>query len=684
MRRIFIAMLCILVSANGIIAQTSSAQRKKVAVVLSGGGAKGAAHASALKVIEEAGIPVDMVVGTSMGALIGGLYSTGYNADQIDSIVRSQKWKALLTGIQERTEISLSERILTDKYALSVHFDKSPTEIIEGGILKGNNVSKLIAQLTADYQGEMDYSKLKIPFACVATDIVDNKEVDMLSGNLAESLRASMSIPGVFPPVKRDSLVLVDGGMTNNYPVDLARQMGADYVIGVTLNATDKKQDITSTQDVLGKILDNTTYNKYYDNIRNTDVHIQVDVTGYTAASFTDEAIDTLLLRGQVAARDKWDELVALRKTLGIDEPLPAPAPRPLPANMYNVVPPSSIYKVQEKINFIGAGFRFDNEEHASILLGGKYELNRKSHLSVGLEARLGQRIDATLYSSINLNKNWTAQLSYNFYQNDCKLYQQGKKTENTSYKGHRIELGLARSWHNLRFKFGGEYSYYHFSDLLVSQQFADLADDSSEPGVSYFARLTFDNRDHHTNARRGMEWSVGYRFFTDNGYKFEGGNGLHIIDARWNMAISLSKTTILTPYVSGRFVGKRNDYFTLANAIGGVDMDGHYMPQQLSFAGINHLQITKSLIAIGGIKLRQDLFKKHYAFAVFNYGYTCGETVLTKAYSEITNRLGVINMYGAALGYGISTPIGPVEFNLNWSSETKKVGAFLNIGYMF
>ena len=172
--------------------------RKKVGVVLSGGGAKGMAHIKALKVIEEAGIPIDYIVGTSMGAIVGALYSIGYTPEQLDSMVRKQDWNFLLSDRVNRSEMSLIDREHAERYILSVPFVNTPKESASGGLLKGQNLANLFSNLTMGYHDSIDFNKLPIPFACVAPTIVDGKQVVFRNGVLSTAMRASMAIPGVF------------------------------------------------------------------------------------------------------------------------------------------------------------------------------------------------------------------------------------------------------------------------------------------------------------------------------------------------------------------------------------------------------------------------------------------------------------------------------------------------------
>ena len=210
-------------------------QRKKVAVVLSGGGAKGMAHIGVLKVLEKAGIPVDIVTGTSMGSIIGGLYAIGYNSHSLDSMVRVQDWSYVITDRENLRNQSLSDRKKQNTYFFSTGMTFGKKDQNAGGIIKGKNLAELFQQLCVGFTDSLDFNQLPIPFACVATDIITNEEVDFHSGKLPQAMRASMAIPAAFSPVRIGNKVLVDGGLKNNYPVDIAREMGAEIVIGVTV-----------------------------------------------------------------------------------------------------------------------------------------------------------------------------------------------------------------------------------------------------------------------------------------------------------------------------------------------------------------------------------------------------------------------------------------------------------------
>ena len=205
MKKILLILAAMLMSST-VSAKTDSTtvSRQKVAVVLSGGGAKGMAHIGVLKVLEKAGIPVDIVTGTSMGSIIGGLYAIGYNANALDSMVRVQDWSYVITDKEDLRRQSISDRRKQNTYLYSTGLTIGKRDKQAGGIIKGKNLAELFQQLCVGFTDSLDFTRdLRIPFACVATNIIDNSEVDFHSGRLPQAMRASMAIPAASSTVAR-------------------------------------------------------------------------------------------------------------------------------------------------------------------------------------------------------------------------------------------------------------------------------------------------------------------------------------------------------------------------------------------------------------------------------------------------------------------------------------------------
>ncbi|MES2747354.1 MAG: patatin-like phospholipase family protein, partial [Bacteroidota bacterium] len=207
-------------------------KRSKIGLVLSGGGAKGFAHIGVLKVLEQAGVKIDYIGGTSMGAVVGGLYSSGYSASQIDSIFTNTNFDELLSDYIPRTTKSFYEKRNDELYAISLPFNKFSIGI-PIALSKGMYNYCLLTKLTHNVRHVRDFNKLPIPFVCIATDIEKGEEVILNSGYLPQALLASSAFPTLFSPIELDGKLLVDGGVSNNYPVEEVRKMGADIIIGV-------------------------------------------------------------------------------------------------------------------------------------------------------------------------------------------------------------------------------------------------------------------------------------------------------------------------------------------------------------------------------------------------------------------------------------------------------------------
>ena len=266
------------------VAVAQDQPRKKVGVVLKGGGAKGFVHIGALKVLEEAGIPIDYIAGTSMGAIVGGLYAVGYDAGMLDSIATTQDWLYLLSDNVPRENLPSPLKDASERYLISLPYQlelkkRSGKLSLPSGMVMGQNLYNLFLNLTIGYQDPMHFDNLPIPFGCIAADIRTGKEVALREGVLAQAMRASMAIPGMFAPVEIDSMLLIDGGIVNNYPADLVKAMGADVVIGLDiLPDTDAKEKYKGSMiEVimgLGNFLDK---GKEAENRRNTDILFTAD-----------------------------------------------------------------------------------------------------------------------------------------------------------------------------------------------------------------------------------------------------------------------------------------------------------------------------------------------------------------------------------------------------------------------
>lgn len=331
MKRLSLFLL-VVISTISAYAQTKKAvieaPRPKVGVVLGGGGAKGASHIGVLKYLEEMGIPVDYVAGTSMGSIIGGLYAMGYTPDELTSLIANMNWSEYIGNKIDRPMMSESVRQRNSMLVLNVPFslenlfnrENSSSFIsqLPSAYVNNSSLINLFNDLCVGYQEDMDFNDLPIPFACVATDMITGDEIVLRSGSVPNAMRASMAIPGVFSPVTIDDKVLVDGGLVNNFPADILREMGADIIIGVEVTSTKDvtANDLKSLPQVFARLLTNSTSAKRAENRELCNIHIIPDITGYGMLSFTPEAIDSLVGRGYKAAAHFHDQLLSIKQAV--------------------------------------------------------------------------------------------------------------------------------------------------------------------------------------------------------------------------------------------------------------------------------------------------------------------------------------------------------------------------------
>ena len=329
MKKIFLFAIALAVSVV-LHAQNDMirAPRPKVGVVLGGGGAKGASHIGVLKYIEEMGIPIDYVAGTSMGSILGGLYALGYSPDQLTELIAGMDWSQYIGNKIDRPMMSYEARWRNSTLMLNVPFsleslldkntNKSFISQLPSAYVNNSSLVNLFNDLCVGYQEEMDFNDLPIPFACVATDMITGNEVVLRSGSVPTAMRASMAIPGVFSPVKLGDKVLVDGGLVNNFPADVLREMGADIIIGIEITSTKDitADDLQSLPQLLGRLVTNSTSGKREKNREMCNIYIVPDVSGFGMLSFTPEAIDTLVERGYKTAVGFHDQLLQVKNAI--------------------------------------------------------------------------------------------------------------------------------------------------------------------------------------------------------------------------------------------------------------------------------------------------------------------------------------------------------------------------------
>lgn len=262
----------------------------KVGLVLSGGGAKGLAHIGAIRAIEESGVRIDYIGGTSMGAIVGAMYASGYTAVEMDSIFRSVNFEQVIQGLVPRSSMNFYEKQNSERYALSLPFDDFKISF-PSSISSGQNVYNLFSRLFFHVSDVEDFNDLPIPFFCMATDVETGEVVKLDSGYLPLCLSASGAFPSLFEPVNIDGRTLIDGGVVNNYPIDEVRALGADIIIGVDVqDPLASVDELRSATQVLLQINNYRTVRGMKEKAGKTDIYIKPDISDYSVISFDQAA----------------------------------------------------------------------------------------------------------------------------------------------------------------------------------------------------------------------------------------------------------------------------------------------------------------------------------------------------------------------------------------------------------
>ncbi len=309
--------LLTIINTPPLLSQEMSSDDPVVALVLAGGGALGFAHVGALKVLEEEGIHPDLVIGASMGSIVGGLYCTGYSAEEIENLVIGTDWKETMLDNYDRRKLSYEKRRNQPSYNISLGTEKE-NRVSDAGLSQAQHVMELLDAYLAPYTTEMDFDDLPVPFRAVGADLLTGEKVVMGKGDLKRAIRASMAVPGIFTPVEYGDRFLIDGGWAENLPTTVAREMGADIVIAVSLFSLEGDMDKLNTVGAVTAQADQIrTLERYRMSREAADLIISPELSGYTMADFERSA--RLSELGYQAADRMRGEIRALADSLKKD-----------------------------------------------------------------------------------------------------------------------------------------------------------------------------------------------------------------------------------------------------------------------------------------------------------------------------------------------------------------------------
>jgi NTE family protein len=706
------------------------AQKPKVAFVLSGGGARGFAHIGVLKVLEEVGFKPDIITGTSMGSVVGGLYAIGYRSDTLEKIVHSTNWNDIVYDRVSRNTLNAMERERYDRYFVKFNFEGLKF-ISYSGFVKGTQIQNMLTRLCLPAAGITDFKKLPIPFACVATNIQTGQKVVLNKGSLPEAIRASMAIPSLFTSMEIDGKVLVDGGLTQNYPIIEAKDLGADYIIGVDVGTKSTKEDLNSLVNVMMESIFLHGYQNFEQEKKYLSINIKPEVGAFSPLDF--EEGDSIMKLGEAAARAQINELRALyvkiygkvaHDSISTDEeklgkkmkikelqieglkntsmtqlkPLLGPAlgKELTPAEIEDLIEQLEYTNLFERITYrldnsggqgklivyvmeksrgeFDVGINYNSYHDASLLLGLQYKRVIFKGSTAKADIRLSSmpRLDLMYYYQSRLRPAIGIEGSINNIQQG--LYQDNTKVS-TSYN-----------------VFSSLYLKAKYN--ISNQRVVGIGGGLEQSNNRSDAFIALDELTSLNNSKQASAIVVFYREDSrDDTYIPTSGSRL-LIDAYWvNNNWSISKS-----WFSGlmRFE-KHSRLFPNIHLSNYVDVglnDANYQQGNAQFlvtaGGMLDMRF-RNYIPFGGLDFGQLVVRNmaHYrlkpTFRMFknNYIAIVGDISETGDYIENLFEFQQIQ-YSGGVSYEYNSPIGPMQFNVSRSNQSNNFMFYLNLGYWF
>lgn len=727
MKRVVIIVLLMVFSLFVNADQTS--KRPKIGLVLSGGGAKGFAHVGALKVIEEAGIPVDFITGTSVGSIVGGLYAIGYDATMLENVIENQNWQEMLSNGFKREYISAIIKEEQSRYLISLPIETRKISI-PIGLLNGQNVMEFFTYLTYGYHDVNDFTKLPIPFECIAADLATGEEVVLKKGFLPKAIRASMAVPAAIAACEIDGRMLVDGGIVNNFPVDRCREMGADIIIGIDIGDDLLSKDkIKSIPDVISQLTSLMSIERSNKNRKDVDILIKPDISGYSASSFDTESAIVLMKRGEEAARKMLSQLIRMRDSLGIKPVIKKQ--RELPdenaiiivnkievegTDKTNIVSflgkmgiskdmevtlqhirqgVSRIYAAgnYEKVDFrisgdakktiniivkesstqrLNVGLHYDTDLKASALINTTIYSDRISGSNLSLDAKLST---FPMFSArYSLDRGWKPGFTGagSFTSDRIWGYENGRKTSEINVQMINFQIATQAVISDaFRISLGTALEFFRFGTIIGTQDISELKDTTF---YNYFAKFKLDELDQPYFPIKGWAMDGIFKLITDNGWNYSGKSPVVQMGLTVKGAKQISDRLVLLPSFYSQFTFSSYAPVYYRSYIGGFQRT-NYFGVYIPFAGLRRMELSADNVAIARLDLRLRLWEKVFVSVNPNIGM----------YGDRTSPFFDGNFIaGGGFSIAYDSMVGPIEFNLSTSNINNKLSAFFSLGYCF
>ena len=740
MRNLLILFLLLL--SHWSFSQEPERKNPRVGLVLSGGGAKGLAHIGVLKTLDSLGVRIDYVAGTSMGAVMGGLYATGYTGKQIDSIISATDFDLLITDDVPRKSRTFYERKNAEKYALTLPFNNFKIQL-PSSISRGQNVFNLLSKLTLDVSGVEDFSKLPIPFYCIATDMLTGKEVVLDRGNLAQAISASSALPTLYQPVRLDNKLLMDGGIVNNYPILGLESKDLDIIIGVDVQddlLTINK--LESVSNILIQISNFRVAKEMVGKSKLTDIYIKPEVSEYSLVSFKEGA--EIIRKGQTAITSQLEELKIIAKAQNFTKrKAKIPEIQKIKINdisifglnkytasyvrgklrfrtgetisfdnfskgvnnlvatnnfdsfLYKFSPDGEGYVFSAKVTeaksttFIKFGAHYDQLYKSAALLNlTKKQLLLKNDV-LSLDFILGDNsrynfdyyIDKGFYWSVGINSKY---IGFTNFTNPRSLI-----SESVDPDIDKIQMNFS------------EFTHQFFVETLIKKDLAlkigiELKDLKITTNDNVFLTVfdtpeyKFEDGEYYSLFGSIKIDTIDNELFPTGGFLFEGSSKFYfgssaLRDDFNELSIFKSKISKAFTIVDKLSINitteggfKVGNSNTKALHFGLGGYGSDYFNNYSTFYGYDYFSLNGNSYVKVDSTLDYEFLNNHHINFSANFANIGDDIFLSSDWFESPS------YEGYSIGYGLETIIGPIELKYNWSEGSNESGFYVNVGYWF
>jgi Predicted esterase of the alpha-beta hydrolase superfamily len=725
---------------NDSVAPKKVRHRPKVGVVLCGGGAKGFAEIPILKAIDEAGVPVDYIGGTSIGSIIGSLYAVGYDPDVIEEMVRKQDWNNVIYDRIPLKYLPIEQKINTRKYLATFPITNGKIKL-KSSMVDGVYVNMLLSRLMLPADNTHDYRKLPVPFYCIATDVEHATQYEMTKGDLSRSVRASMSIPFLFRPVSLDGKLLIDGGMVNNFPVRNMKERGVDIIIGVDLeDATIPASQIDNSLGLLESLMNLSSLEESLYARSNCDIYIRPNLHGRSMLSFND--FDSIIQFGEEAAKEFYPQFQKLASFLQDMEPYEINRPHVQPVDTLYIVDVQvegvsknheavvarefgkdfpkkmTVNEIEDVIVKLRASGHYENmwydieqtdkgnvfklhcEEIAamSTAVAIHYDNNYGIGALVNFTVKnVLERLNrATLSVDVNIAEN--PYLKVNFYKHHRDMFRFGvdfsiyslslgqytnkQLTNSYSIQDNKLDI-YALLVPNLKnqIRIGAVGDLVHMRDFVGENSITGNYNFYSYLYLNYF----FDNLDAVKYARRGWRINmlakmVFFKGITEDitmaGMDADGIQGSFIGYFDLLKNIPIGRKSALKFELEGGMKLGVAEVPLFYQFFVGGQSKMRYFDNILAFTGLDFTDRIVDHIAVNKIAWQWNFYKSLYSTLHVDYGF------MSDTYDSWFNSNSFVMGFGVSLG--VDTMIGPVEVSLMGSNINSGLTGFINVGFWF